>query len=244
MLTLARPEKRNALNTETIEAIGRFFAAPPSGVRAAVIHGEGPHFCAGLDLSDIRHNDATEGVFYSRIWHRAFAAIEDGVVPLVAALHGAVIGGGLELAAAAQIRVAEASTFLRPAGGAAWHLRGRRRGSVRIPRLIGVARTADMMLTGRTYGAADGAAVGLSQYQVGQGEGLAKAIELASRIAENTRLTNFAVMQALPRIASADPATGYLTESLIASIAAADQEAKERLAAFLDCGAGKVVHRT
>ncbi len=166
--------------------------------------------------------------------------METGELPVVAVLRGAVIGGGLELAAAAHIRVAEPSTFYAlPEGQRGIFVGG---GSVRIPRLIGVARMADMMLTGRTYGAADGAAIGLSQYQPGANEGLALAMDLAKRIAGNTRLTNFAVMHALPRIADADPATGYLTESLMSAIAASDDEAKRRLADFLEKRAAKVAH--
>jgi hypothetical protein len=65
---------------------------------------------------------------------------------------------------------------------------------------------------------------------------------LAATIAGNTRLTNFAIIQALPRIADADPATGYLTESLMAAMAQADGEAKRRLADFLEKRAAKVSH--
>ena len=115
-------------------------------------------------------------------------------------------------------------------------------GSVRIPRLIGVARMMDMMLTGRTYGAVDGGAAGLSQYVVEAGAGDDRALELASKMAGNARMTNFAVLQALPAIASADPAVGYLTESLVSSIAASDGEARERLAEFLDKRAAKISH--
>ena len=84
---------------------------------------------------------------------------------------------------------------------------------------------------------------GLSHYQPETGEGLGLALELATRIAANTRLTNFAVLHALPRIATADPATGFLTESLMSAIAAADGEAKQRLTDFLDKKANKIVHR-
>ncbi len=241
-LGLHRPEKRNALNLDMVDGIGRFFRDPPPGIRVVVLHGQGEHFSAGLDLGDIRHQDATEVMFYSRQWHRAFAAIDGGDLPVVAALHGAVIGGGLELAAAAHIRVAEPSTFYAlPEGQRGIFVGGG--GSVRIPRLIGTARMTDMMLTGRTYGAADGAAIGLAQYQCDAGAALARATELAGQIAGNARLTNFAVMHALPQIADASPATGYLAESLMAAIAAADDEAKQRLAAFLEKRAGKVVHR-
>ena len=243
VLALARPEKRNAVDTVLVNGLRRFFSDPPPEARAVVLHGEGGHFCAGLDLSDIREQEAAAGVFHSRLWHRAFAAIEDGELPVVAVLHGAVVGGGLELAATAHIRVAEPSTFYAlPEGQRGIFVGGG--GSVRIPRLIGVARMADMMLTGRTYGAVDGAAIGLSQYQAAAGEGLTLGMELATRIAANARMTNFAVMQALPRIATADPATGLLTESLISAIAAADPDAKRRLAEFFDKRPDtKVVHR-
>lgn len=241
-LRLNRPAKRNALNVELIEGLLRFFSTPPREARAVVLHGEGTHFCAGLDLSDIREQDAADGVFHSRLWHRAFAALEGGDLPVVAVLRGAVIGGGLELAAAAHIRVAEPSTFYAlPEGQRGIFVGGG--GSVRIPRLIGVARMTDMMLTGRTYGAADGAAIGLSQYLPAADEGLALATELAGRIAGNTRMTNFAVLQALPGIARGEPGAGFVTESLMSAIAAADGEAKQRLADFLDRRAGKVVHR-
>ena len=241
VVSLARAGKRNALNVAMIEGLRRFFSAPPEGVRAAVLRGDGEHFCAGLDLSEITEQDAAAGVFHSRLWHRAFAAMESGDVPVVASLRGAVIGGGLELAAAAHIRVAEASTFYAlPEGQRGIFVGGG--GAVRIPRLIGVARMTDMMLTGRTYGAADGGAAGLSQYVVEDGAGDALALELAGKIAGNTRMTNFAVLQALPAIAGASPAAGYLTESLISSIAAADGEAKQRVAEFLDKRAAKITH--
>ena len=227
-LRLNRAAKRNALNVEMVEGLRRFFADPPKEARAVVLHGEGEHFCAGLDLADIREQDATDGVFHSRLWHRAFATMEGGDVPVVAVLRGAVIGGGLELASACHIRVAEPSTFYAlPEGQRGIFVGGG--GSVRIPRLIGVARMADMMLTGRTYDAAEGAAKGaiLSQYLPKAGVGLALANDLAGRIAGNARMTNFAVLQALPRIANADPATGYLAESLMSAIAASDAEAKQ-----------------
>lgn len=113
--------------------------------------------------------------------------------------------------------------------------------SVRLPRLIGVARMRDMMMTGRTYDAADGMAIGLSQYLVRPGEGLAQATALARKAAGNAPLTNFALIHALPRIAESDPATGYLTEALMAAIAQSDAEAKRRLADFLEKRAAKIM---
>jgi enoyl-CoA hydratase/carnithine racemase len=241
VLRLSRPDKRNALDDVMIGGIDRFFGNLPAGTKAVVIHGEGSHFSAGLDLSSITQTDASGGLLHSRAWHRAFEKIEHGDVPVIAVLHGAVVGGGLELAAAAHIRVAERDTFYAlPEGSRGIFVGGG--GAVRIPRLIGVARMMDMMLTGRTYGAEEGFAIGLSQYLTDPGEGLAKGLALAERVAENTHLTNFAVIHALPRIARADPEAGLLLEGLMASVAAADEEAKERLRAFLEKRAAKVTH--
>jgi enoyl-CoA hydratase/carnithine racemase len=100
----------------------------------------------------------------------------------------------------------------------------------------------DMMLTGRTYGADEGMALGLSQYLVERDEGLAKGLELARRICTNAPLSNYAVLQALPRIARADPDAGFLLESLMCAVTVADDEAKLRLRAFLEKRAEKVSH--
>lgn len=242
-LRLSRAAKRNALNPEMIAGIERFFRRPPEGTRAIVLHGDGNHCSAGLDLSTITETTPAAGIHISRAWHRAFEPIEHGQVPVIAVLHGAVIGGGLELAAAAHIRVAERRAYdALPEGMHGIFVGGG--GSVRIPRLIGTARMMDMMLTGRTYGAEEGASLGFSQYVVEDGHGLAKGIELAERTASNAVLSNFAVMQALPRIARADPETGLLMESLMVAIAASDDEAKTRLHAFLEKRAPRVTHRS
>lgn len=239
VLRLCREAKRNALDDPTILGLQAFFSSPPRGVKAVVLDAEGEHFSAGLDLSELTERDAFEGLQHSRMWHAAFDRIERGTVPVVAVLKGAVIGGGLELATAAHIRVAEPSTFYAlPEGQRGLFVGGG--ASVRVPRLIGVPRMADMMLTGRVLDADEGYAVGLSQYRVEAGAGLAKALELASRMATNSPVTTFAVLQALPRIAEASPDQGYLLESLMAAIATGSTEAKERMHAFLHDRQGKV----
>ncbi|MEK9971261.1 MAG: enoyl-CoA hydratase-related protein, partial [Ferrovibrio sp.] len=111
VLKLRRAEKRNALDNATVLGLQAFFTAPPAGVKAVVLDGEGDHFSAGLDLSDTKELSATDGVFHSRMWHESFRHIQFGKVPVVSVLHGAVIGGGLELAASTHVRIAESSTF-------------------------------------------------------------------------------------------------------------------------------------
>ena len=239
VVRLTRGAKRNALSDGLILALRDAFQNLPSPVRAAVLDGEGEHFCAGLDLSELKERDAGEGVHHSRMWHAALDAIQYGPVPVVAALHGAVVGGGLELASAAHIRVADASTFYAlPEGTRGIFVGGG--GSVRIPRLIGVARMTDMMLTGRVYNAQDGERIGLAQYRVPQGKAFEKAFELAQHIAQNAPLTNYSLMHALPRIAEQSTDHGLMTESLMAAIAQSAPEAKERMRDFLEGRAAKV----
>jgi (methylthio)acryloyl-CoA hydratase len=239
-LRISRPAKRNALDNATVAGMHAFFDALPADIRVVIISGDGEHFCAGLDLSAVvDHHDPRDGILHSRMWHRAFEAIRTGKVPVVSVLRGAVIGGGLELAVATHIRVAEQSAYYGlPEGQRGIFLGGG--GSVRISRLIGVDRVQDMMLTGRTLRAGEGHAVGISQYLVDDGAGLDRARELAARIAANSTMTNFAVIQALPRIADMDETNGLFTESLVAAIAQTSPEAKQRLADFLEGRAAKV----
>ena len=236
---LNRPAKRNAINDALVAQLHTAFVNLPEAIRAVVLSGEGDHFCAGLDLSELVERGVAEGVAHSRSWHAAFEQIQFGRVPVIAVLHGAVIGGGLELAVSAHIRVAEASAFYGlPEGQRGLFVGGG--GSARIPRLIGVARMADMMLTGRVHDANEGLAIGLSQYVVADGKGLEKAFELAGRIAANAPLSNYAVTHALPRIAEMGLAEGLFTESLMASIAQGDDAAKSRIRDFLGGKSGKV----
>src|ERR1700758_989295 len=236
---LNRPAKRNALNDGIILEIGDCFANLPDDIGAVVIHGVGDHFSSGLDLSVLNDHDATGGLIHSQMWHRVFDRIQYSRMPVIAARKGAVIGGGLELACAAHIRVAEPSAYFSlPEGQRGIFVGGG--GSVRLPRLIGVARMTDMMLTGRVYSATEGAAYGFAQYLTEPGEGLSKAMELAGRIASNAPLTNFAVLQALPMIAESNPQTGLLMESLMATVAQSDKDAKRRIRAFLDRKTAKV----
>jgi enoyl-CoA hydratase/carnithine racemase len=239
VLKLDRPEKRNALDDATVLGIEAFFSSIPDGIAAVVLAGEGDNFSAGLDLAELTVRDVVAGIEHSRSWHRAFERIEFGKVPVIAVLHGAVVGGGLELAAACHVRVAEASAFYAlPEGSRGIFVGGG--GSVRLPPLIGTSRMMEMMLTGRALTAEEGQAIGLTHYLVDNGNGFAKGLELAQKIASNAPFTNYAVMHILPRIAGSDPATGFAAEALTAAIAQGEDEAKARLKAFLEKRGPKV----
>lgn len=237
---LNRAAKRNAISDPLIGQLQTCFINLPDSVRVAVISGAGDHFCAGLDLSELVERSPAEALAHSRMWHAAFDALQFGRVPVVAALHGAVVGGGLELAAACHLRVADTTAYFGlPEGQRGIFVGGG--GSVRIPRLIGVARMTDLMLTGRVYNAEEGVQAGLAQYLVPPGQALVRALELAARVAGNAGLSNHAVVHALPRIAEQAPAEGLFTEALMAAVATSSADANERLRAFLEKRADKVV---
>jgi enoyl-CoA hydratase/carnithine racemase len=192
-----------------------------------------------LDLAEHVKKTPFEGVHGSRRWHRVFDRIQRGRLPWFAALHGAVVGGGLELAASTHVRVADSTAFFAlPEGQRGIFVGGG--GSVRAARLMGVARMTDLMLTGRSVDAEMAEAWNLVQYVVPDGAALERAVALAEKAATNAEISNYAVINALPRIQDMASDDGLFVESFIASFTATSPEAEERLNAFLSKKAGKV----
>lgn len=232
-LTLNRPEKRNALNDAAIAAIAAFFSAIPPSTRVVVVSGAGGHFSSGLDLSEQVRRQPLEVMAHSRNWHRVMDMVQHSRVPVVASMAGAVMGGGLEFAAACHVRVAEQTVqFRMPEGMRGIFVGGG--GSVRIAKLIGGDRLTEMMLTGRTYSGIEGERLGLAHYAVAEGEALAKAFELAERIAENSPTINTMIVNAIAHIGAMPPEAGLYAESLTAALSQTGPDAEEGLRAFLE----------
>jgi enoyl-CoA hydratase/carnithine racemase len=233
VLGLNRPEKRNAVDAGFIDDIHRFFYDPPEGTRAVLLHGQGDHFCAGLDISELKVQGVEAAQAMSRKWHRTFELIQLGGIPVIAALKGFVFGGGLELAASTHVRVAEPSAVYQlpevglgifPGGGA----------SVRVSRIVGSGRCVEMMLTARRVAADEGQTLGLSHYLVGDGEGFDKALELATGIARNPVFANATIVNAVNRIGDMSGSDGLYVESLASALTAVSEEAQERISGFLN----------
>lgn len=239
IIGLNRPQKRNAISDRFIEALAQTIKKAESEAKAGVIFGHGDHFCAGLDLAEHVKKSPIEGIRGSRRWHAVFATIEYGTIPWVSALHGAVVGGGLELAVSTHIRVADKSAFFAlPEGQRGIFVGGG--GSVRAARLMGVARMTDMMLTGRVASAGEAERWNLVQYVEEDGQALTKAKELAAAAATNAELSNYAVINALPRIQDMAAEDGLFLESIMASFTSTSPEAEERLTAFLEKRAARL----
>ena len=236
---LNRPRKRNAINDSLLGELAGAARRAQEEARAIVVFGHGPCFCAGLDLSEHRARDPAEVFHHSRSWHAAFAVLRRGRVPAIAALHGATVGGGLELAAACHLRVADATAFFAlPEGSRGIYVGGG--ASVHVARLIGALRMMDMMLTGRVLDAATAERTCLAQYVVPEGEVQAKAGELAAKIAEMAPLTVLGVLQALPRIQDMGEDDGLFVESMMAALAQTGPEAAARLDDFVAKRGAKV----
>ncbi len=239
LVGLNRPEKRNAISDAFVEELNDVITEVEVNAKAAVIHGIGPHFCAGLDLAEHVKKTPFEGVHGSRRWHQIFDRIQRGKLPWFAALHGAVVGGGLELASSVHVRVADKTAFFAlPEGQRGIFVGGG--ASVRSARLMGLARMTDMMLTGRSVDADTAERWNIVQYVVEEGAALEKAVTLAAQAATNAEISNYAVINALPRIQDMASDDGLFVESFIASFTATSPEAEERLNAFLSKKAGKV----
>ena len=232
-ITLNRASKRNAISDRVLAALDQAWDAQPKGTRVVILCGSGEHFCAGLDLSEHQHREPFAVVMHSQSWHRLFNRMHRSGIPIVAVMQGAVIGGGLELAATAHVRVAETSAIYQlPEGRHGIFVGGG--ASVRVARILGPGRVCEMMLTGRVVNAEDGQRLGLSHYLVGAGEGLAKARELATRIAQNAALANFTIITALERIANMATDDGLYVESLAAALTQTQPEVTTRIGEFLE----------
>ncbi|WP_127522048.1 crotonase/enoyl-CoA hydratase family protein [Mesorhizobium sp. Z1-4] len=232
-LTFNRAEKRNAINDVLLAALSAFFADIPEGVRVVVLRGAGGHFSSGLDLAEQSERKAEDVLRHSRGWHAVMDLIQFSGIPVVSLLEGAVMGGGLEIAASTHVRIAEPSALYRlPEGKRGIFVGGG--ATVRLGRIIGPDRMTEMMLTGRTYDAGQGQELGLSHYLVEAGQGEETARELASEIAANASLVNYLIIQSIARINDMARSDGLYAESLSAALSQSGPDAKEGLRAFLE----------
>ena len=190
VLTLDRPEVLNAIGTPTVDRLRTALDGlrADERVRALVLAGAGRGFCAGADLAEIESCTTAQqfGAFVGRLTD-LFALIEEFPKPSVAALHGFALGGGLELALACDLRVAERGTRLGLPEMKLGVLPGAG-GTQRLPRLVPPAVAKQMILTGEPVDAERAWALGLVNEVADLGAGLAAAEALAGRVARGAPL--------------------------------------------------------
>ncbi|MBC2662779.1 enoyl-CoA hydratase/isomerase family protein [Novosphingobium flavum] len=183
VITLDDPRRRNILSPELAQALSAAVAEANAAddVAAIVITGTAPAFCAGADLADLQAA-ASGDVAAVNLVYRAFLDVADSVLPTIAAVNGAAVGAGMNLALACDLRIAgESASFdtrflkigLHPGGGHGWMLL----------RAVGWAEATRMLLLDRALGAAEAARVGLVQQISPDGELMGDALALAGRAA-------------------------------------------------------------
>ena len=233
LVGLNRPAKRNALNQELGAQLAAAVARANEQAKVGILFGHGDHFSGGLDLAMLAQR-MPEGGPRRRARRPSSGAdlIARGEIPFISALRGAVVGWGFEVAACTHIRVAdETAYFALPEGQRGIFVGGG--GSVRVSRLMGVARMMDMMLSGRVMSAAEAERCEVVQYLVKPGDALTKAKELARKIAANSPLSNLAIINGLPRLRDLQYDDGLYFESLVAGTTFGP-EAMERIKAFVE----------
>lgn len=239
LIGIDRAEKRNAMSQRMFEALGRAAERAQREAKVGVLFSHGENFSAGLDLAEHVERDPVTSLHDSRRQHAILNIIEQGRIPFIAALQGATIGAGLEIAASAHIRVGDETTFFAlPEGKRGIFVGGG--GSVRIARLTGVARMMEMMLTARSLTATEGVNCNLLQFVTPVGDALSKALELARGIAQNSPLSNFAIINGLPRLRDASHDDGLFFESTLAALTSASPDAQKGLREFLDKKAARL----
>ena len=232
-ITVARPEKLNALDYEMVLALERaaHLIEAEAAVRVAIITGEGgKSFCAGGDIeawSKLHPNDF--GLAWVRHGHRAFDALARLRQPLIAALNGHTLGGGLELAATADFRIAEAHVKLgAPETGLGiipgWS------GTQRTVRRFGPQLVRRMALLGEIFTAEEGVRLGLADAVVPTGQGLAAARDMAGRIITRGPLATQATKMLIN--AAEGEETQRPLEALAGGLAAASDDLRKGLEAF------------
>jgi len=234
LIGMNRPTKRNAMSPELTKKLLEYVLRAGQEAKCGVLFGHGENFCAGLDLSwaakQWSDDRTARNPYSSRVDPRE--VIARGQIPFIAALHGATLGGGLETACAAHVRVADETTFFGlPEGTRGIYIGGG--GSVRIARVLGFSRMQDMMLTGRVLTPSEGERFGLIHYLVPKGQALAKAMELAARVCKNAPLANFAITNSLPRLQDMGYDDGLYFERMVGEYTRSP-ESIERLRQFLD----------
>lgn len=237
-LTLNRPDRMNAIDHDLSDHLERaLMAAREPDVRAVVLAGSGRAFCAGLDLASVKdaYEQAAAPPLGNWVRHdfnpvvRALLALEK---PVLAAVAGVAAGAGMGLALACDYRVAEPGTrfiLAFPAVGV-----GLDSGvSFFLPRLVGLGRAWQIVLSGQPLAGEEAVAVGLAQELAPPGGALERAMAIATRLAEGPTLAYGLIKRAFLHAAASDVEASLDHEAELQDLAARSQDHLEGVRAFL-----------
>jgi enoyl-CoA hydratase len=237
ILWLDRPRKRNAMTTAMMWLLGDLVRAAgrDRGVRAIVIAGRGPHFCAGGDMAEMRRMSGLGTDDVMDAWQANLELIERSTKPVIAAVHGAAFGGGTEIAIACHIRVAADDARFAQTEIALDHMPGGG-GTQRLPRLIPLGAAYEHLLLGAPITAADAYRLGLVNHVWPRAELMARTLDLAGRIAGRAPTAVRYTMEAVRGGLMAPLEVGMRLERAMAALVGESKEARAGLDDFFKAG--------
>ena len=234
LLGLNRPSAKNALGRQLLAEFRQTLAGLrlDQAVRVVVMHSLVPGiFCAGADLKERAVMSPAEAAAFVLSIGSAFSELEDLPMPTIAAIEGGAFGGGLELALAADLRVAGSEAMMGLVETALAIIPGAG-GTQRLPRLIGISRAKELIFTARRIGAEEAGRLGLVDRLAAPGEALPQALMLAREILPNGPMALRLAKQAVDRGSSMGLASGLAFEQVCYAQVLSTQDRLEGLAAF------------
>ncbi|MDI9610972.1 MAG: enoyl-CoA hydratase-related protein [Archaeoglobales archaeon] len=231
--TLNRPEKLNALDIKTRAELKEILERAEKEVRVLIITGTGKAFAAGADINELVKRDPLMSLEATKFGTELFAKIEELEIPVIAAINGLALGGGLELAMGCDIRIAstkakfgqpEINIGIFPGGG----------GTQRLPRLVGMGMAKKLVLTGEMITAEEAYRIGLVEELVEPEKLMDRAKEIANKIIEKSAVAVKLAKKALNASMNTPLREGLRYEASLFSILFASEEAKKLMKDFLE----------
>ncbi len=236
VVTMSRPEALNAFNNEQLRLLAETFdeIANDGSIRVVILTGAGERaFAAGADIKEMKDLDGEGGTAFGRAGHRATRSVEELPQPVIAAVNGFALGGGCELALAADIRLAsENAVFAQPEVSLGippgWG------GSQRLPRLVGAGIASELILTGRRVKAEEALRIGLVNAVYPLDQLMTEATTLAETIAANSPLAVRSAKQLMRLAFNGQTIDGLATEAGAFGAAFTTNDQKEGMTAFVE----------
>ena len=235
ILTINRPEALNALNSQVLsdldEAITKVEAA--DDIHAVILTGAGRSFVAGADIAEMKGFSAVDGKKFGVHGGGVFLRLENLSKPVIAAVNGFALGGGCELAMSCDIRIAsEKAKFGQPEVGLG--ITPGFGGTQRLPRIVGISKAMELILTAKVIGAAEAKEIGLVSQVYAPDELMDKAMELANAICANAPIAVRESKRCVRMGMQTDIATGCAFEAEAFGVTCGTEDKNEGMGAFLE----------